>query len=99
MLNIFAGLPERKRRKALQQGDPLAELRKFLAGQSVRQLRLSCQNDLQQLGLRSFEIRKQSNGFKHRQIQVLRLIDDNDDASSSQGFSQQDLSQSVVRAD
>src|SRR5690242_15233967 len=51
-----------------------------------RQFRLTRKNDLQQLGLRRFKIRKQADRFQYRGIKVLRFVDNYNKTSSSSCF-------------
>src|ERR1700738_2871878 len=99
MLDVFAALLRPQRRKAIQQRDSLLQLRKLAAGQFVGEFRLSRENDLQQLGSRSFEIRKQSDRLQHGRMQILCLIYDNDEAPSGTRLLQEELVKFVVHAD
>src|SRR5258707_13560536 len=98
MINVIAALLDRERRESVEQGYPLPELRKFSAGQLVGQLRLSCENNLQELGPGSFEIRKQSDRLQHGRIQILRLVHNDDQPLAGTSFLQQQPVEFIVHA-
>ncbi len=63
-------------------GDALGELPQLDACQHLAQLGLTDQDDLQQLLRRSFEIREQAHLLQRFGREVLRLVDDHDDAAA-----------------
>ena len=61
-------------------GDALSQLAQLGAVQELAQLRLADEDDLQQFLRRGFQIGEQADLLEHLGGQVLRLIDDDDDA-------------------
>src|SRR6202030_996007 len=76
------GFLRRQRIQSVQRRNSLPQLRERRSGQLVGQRRLPYENDLQQLGLRSFEVRKQPHRLQHRGIQILRFVDHHNKAAA-----------------
>ena len=79
---VAFGLLARQRLQVIASGDALRELAQLRAVQQFAQLRLPDQDDLQQLLRGRFQIREQSHLLQYIDGQVLRLIDQHDDASA-----------------
>ncbi len=71
--------------------DPLSELAKFVAIESVSKLRLADEDDLQQLVLISFEVGQQPDLLEQLVRHVLRFIEEEDDHHSGVGAIEQEL--------
>ncbi len=76
MIDIGAGLVQIKRAEPADGRNPLAQLFLFGCRQFLHQLRLPGQNDLHQLGVSGFEVRKLTQSFQHREIEVLGFVND-----------------------
>ena len=82
----------------LHHGDALQQLRQLWLSEFLPELRLTGQNDLQQFGIGSLEVRKQTDGFEDRIVEVLRFIDDQDKSPACQHFSEQHFVQLVMHS-
>ena len=79
--------------------NPLAQLRQVGAREFLPQLRLSHEQDLDQLGLRGLEIRQQPDGFQHGFVQVLGLVNHQNKAAARQSFPGENLIQLLMQGD
>ncbi len=77
---IALRLVARQRSQVIPAGDALGKLTQIVAIQQLTQLRLADQDDLQKLLRGSFQIGEQAHLFEHVRGEILRLIDDDDDA-------------------
>ncbi len=75
MLDVSRRLDTRQRLEVVACGDALRQLPQVVTGQELAQLRLTDQDDLQQLLLRRLEVGEQAHLLEDRGRQVLRLVD------------------------
>ena len=80
MPHIALGFLARQRFQVISAGDPLRQLAQIGAVEQFAQLRLSDQNDLQQLLRGRLQIGQQAHLLQHLDGEILRLIHDHDDA-------------------
>ena len=74
MVDIRLSFVQRQRTKPAEGGDALHQLLLFGQRQALRQLRLSGQDNLHELGGRGFEIGELPQRFQYGKVQVLRFI-------------------------
>ncbi len=80
MAHIGARLLAAQRIQVVAAGDALRELAQLGAREQLAQFRLADEDDLQQLLRRRLQVRQQPHVLEHLRRQVLRFVDDQDDA-------------------
>ena len=95
MTNICAGLLQAEGLQVIARRDPLVELPQLRAPQHLGQFGLADQDDLQQFLAVGFQVCQQADLLQHVEIQVLRLIDQQNGFTSAPVILQQVAMQAV----
>ncbi len=95
MADVFRGLVAVERLEVPPYRDPLVQLRQIRTAEDGAQLRLADEHDLQELLGLGLEIREQAQLLEHHRRQVLRLVDDDDDARARDFLGEQEAVQLV----
>ncbi len=95
MLNIRSCLVCTQWGQVKARRDALIQLTQLRARQHRRKLRLTGQNNLQKLFFICFEVGEQSNLFKDREVEMLRLVNHQHSSSIGLMIAQQKLMQCV----
>ena len=98
MIHIRGGLGARQRGEVIAAGNALSELAQLDAREHFAQLGLADQDDLQQLLRRRLQVREQPHLLQRFGREVLRLVDDHDDAPALGMRFQQAMVEHVERS-
>src|SRR5438045_1705011 len=97
MIDVTGCVVEIEWRKGRYDRDALSELREFRVRQSLRKLRLSSQNNLQQFLIGRFEIRKKTQRLEHRIVQGLCFIHHDDGSAAGAELANQQVVDCVLQ--
>ena len=82
MLDVLADLGPGQTGEATSARDALAQLAQVRAREILLELRLSDQHDSQQLRAIGLEVGEEAHLLEHRGIEILRPVDDQEDAAA-----------------
>ena len=99
MLDVGRRLSGGERLQIRKHGDALAKLHEVVLHERLRQLRLTGQNDLNQLRVGRLKIGQQADRFQHRLLQILRFVHDQHEPAPAQHFLEQGLVQRAMHGD
>ncbi len=95
MRDVARGLEPVQRREVVADRDPLAELAQPLLVELLAQLRLSDENDLEELALIGLEVREQADLLEQLGFEILGLVDEQDDVVAGRRLVEQVLVQDL----
>lgn len=96
MTDVAGGIFRRERLEILDDGKPLKQLCHVSLLQFFAELRLPRQNDLHEFGVGGFEVGEHADSLKDGVLEILRFVNDEDEAASRKHFLKEDLVELVV---